>query len=155
MFRRKYSSMEVGGGVPGKDVGTDPDTMTEAGVITGECQVFTDIFMLVGEMISDIIDGEGNRGNITGCITMIFVTIGVTGKEPSTGTVADLVIPVADLVGGVETAGMETVVGAAVVVAVPAAVVVIAVRVEDMVVETVTAAVAMIEDKAAKCKIAA
>jgi hypothetical protein len=111
--------------------------------------------MLVGEMISDIIDGEGNRGNITGCITMIFVTIGVTGKEPSTGTVADLVIPVADLVGGVETAGMETVVGAAVVVAVPAAVVVIAVRVEDMVVETVTAAVAMIEDKAAKCKIAA
>ena len=83
--------MEVGGGVPGKDVGTAPDTMTEGGVITGECQVFTDIFMLVGEMISGIIGGEGNRGNITGYITVIFIRIGVTGKEPSTGTLEDLV----------------------------------------------------------------
>ena len=100
--------MEVGGGVPGKDVGTAPDTMTEGGVITGECQVFTDIFMLVGEMISGIIDGEGNRGNITGCITMIFVTIGVTGKEQSTGTREDLVgAVVVDLVIPVEVIPVE------------------------------------------------
>ena len=85
--------------------------MTEGGVITGECQVFTDIFMLVGKMISGIIGGEGNRGNITGYITMIFITIGVTGKEQGTGTREDLV-------GAVETVGMEIVVGT-VVVAVP------------------------------------
>jgi hypothetical protein len=96
MYRKRYSSPAAGGGVRGKDVGTDPTTMTEGGVITGERQVFTDIFMLVGEMISGIIGGEGNRGNITGYITMIFITIGVTGKEPGIGTVVDL-----DLVGTV------------------------------------------------------
>jgi len=105
--------MEVGGGVPGKGVGTAPDTMTEVGVITGECHVFTEIFMRVGEMISDIIGGEGNRGNITGYITMIFVTIGVTGRETGTGTMEDLVGAVETAVGTAETAGMETVVGTA------------------------------------------
>jgi hypothetical protein len=100
MRRRKYSSMAVGGGVHGKVVGTAHITMTEVGVIIGGHPVFTVIFILVGEMISGIIDGEGNRGNITGYITMIFVTIGVIGKEPGTGTMEDLVIPVeADLVG--------------------------------------------------------
>ena len=97
MCRRKYSSPEAGGGVHGMDIGTAPYTMTEDGVITGECQVFTDIFMLVGEMISGIISGEDNRGNITGYITMIFITIGVTGKEAVTGVVEDMVRLVEDL----------------------------------------------------------
>ena len=71
MCRKKYSSPEAGGGVLGKGVGTAPDIMTEGGVITGECQVFTDIFMLVGEMITGIIGGGDNRGNISGYLTMI------------------------------------------------------------------------------------
>ena len=91
MLRRKYSSLEDGGGVHGKGIGTVPDTMTEGGVITAEYQVFTDIFMPVGEMISGIIGGEDNPGNIIGYITVIFMTIGVTGKEPGTGTLEDLV----------------------------------------------------------------
>jgi hypothetical protein len=111
MWRRRYSSPAAGGGVPGKDVGTAPDTMTEGGVITGEYQVFTDIFMLVGEMISGIIGGEGNRGNITGYITMILIAIGVTGTEPGTGIMEDLVGAVETVVGTVETVGMETVAG--------------------------------------------
>jgi hypothetical protein len=45
--------------------------MTEGGVITRECQVFTDIFMRVGEMISGIIGGEDNRGIISGYLTTI------------------------------------------------------------------------------------
>jgi hypothetical protein len=53
------------------DAGTVLDTMTEGGGITGECLVFTDIFMRVGEMISEIIGGEDNRGNIIGYLTMI------------------------------------------------------------------------------------
>jgi hypothetical protein len=85
----------AGGGVPGKGVGIALITTIEVGVITGECQVFTDIFITVGEMISGIIAGEGNRGNISGYITAIFMTIGVTGKEPGTGTMADLVGTVA------------------------------------------------------------
>jgi hypothetical protein len=95
IWRRKYFSTEAGGGVPGKGVGTALITTTEVGVITGEYQVFTDIFITVGEMISGIIGGEGNRGNISGYITVIFMTIGVTGKEPGTGTMADLVGTVA------------------------------------------------------------
>jgi hypothetical protein len=71
MCRKKYSSPEAGGGVPGKGVGTAPDTMTEVGVITLECQVFTDIFIRVGEMISGIIGGEGNHGNMSGYLTNI------------------------------------------------------------------------------------
>ena len=97
MLRRKYSSLEDGGGVHGKGIGTVPDTMTEGGVITAEYQVFTDIFMPVGEMISGIIGGEDNRGNIIGYITVIFTTIGVTGKEPGTGTLEDVVGMVVDI----------------------------------------------------------
>ena len=99
MCRKKYSSPEAGGGVHGKGVGTAPDTMTEGGVITGECQVFTDIFMRVGEMITGIIGGEDNRGNISGYLTVTFIAIGVPGKETDTGVVVapeDLVVPVAD-----------------------------------------------------------
>jgi hypothetical protein len=100
MCRKKYSSPEAGGGVHGRGVGTAPDTMTEGGVITRECQVFTDIFMRVGEMISGIIGGKDNRGNISGYLTVTFIAIGVPGKKTDTGVVVapeDLVIPVEDL----------------------------------------------------------
>ena len=94
MCRKKYSSPEAGGGVLGKDAGTDHDTMTEGGVITEEYQVFTNIFMRVGGMISGIIGGEDNRGNISGYLTVTFIAIGVPGKETDTGVVEDPVIPV-------------------------------------------------------------
>ena len=98
--------------------------MTEVGVITGERQVFTEIFIRVGGMITGIIGGEGNRGNITGYITMIFITIGVTGKEQGIGTLEDLVGVVVTVVGAVETVDVVvTAVGAVVVEAVPAVVV--------------------------------
>ena len=66
-----YFSTVDGGGVRGRGIGTDPDTMTGDGGITGGTQLFTDIFIKDGEMISGIIDGEVNRGNITGSITEI------------------------------------------------------------------------------------
>ncbi|MCX5849850.1 MAG: hypothetical protein NTW65_10415 [Deltaproteobacteria bacterium] len=107
MCRRKYSSPEAGGGVPGKDAGTAPSTMTEAGVITEGYQVFTDIFILVGEMISGNIGGEGNRGDISGYLTGILIAIGVTGKETGTGTVVVLVTPVEDLICTVQAVPVE------------------------------------------------
>ncbi len=67
----KYSFTEDGGGVPGRGTGIVRDTMTEVGVITGGNQLFIDIFIVAGEMISAIIDGEVNRGNIIGSITEI------------------------------------------------------------------------------------
>jgi hypothetical protein len=100
MCRKKYSSPEAGGGVHGKGVGTAPDTMTEGGGITKEYQVFTGIFMRVGEMISGIIGGEDNRGNINGYLTVTFIAIGVPGKETDIGVVVapeDLLFPLQDL----------------------------------------------------------
>ena len=85
IFKRKYSSTEAGGGVPGKDIGIVPTTMTEGGVITGERQPFTDIFIMVGEMISGVTCGEDNRGNMSEYPISIFITIGAIGKEPDTG----------------------------------------------------------------------
>ena len=71
------------------DVGTDPITMTEVGVITGERQVSTNIFMRVGGTISGIIGGEDNSGIISGYLNGILIAIGVHGKETGTGTVED------------------------------------------------------------------
>ncbi len=45
--------------------------MTGDGGIRGGTQLFTDIFIKDGEMISSIIDGEANRGNIIAFITEI------------------------------------------------------------------------------------
>jgi hypothetical protein len=89
MYRKRYSSPAAGGGVHGMDVGTDPITMTEVGVITGERQVSTNIFMRVGGTISGIIGGEDNSGIISGYLNGILIAIGVHGKETGTGTVED------------------------------------------------------------------
>jgi hypothetical protein len=97
MCRKRYSSPAAGGGVRGMDVGTDPITMTEVGVITGESQVFTEIFIRVGEMISDITGGEDNRGIISGYLNGILIAIGVPGKETGTGTVEDMVTALEDI----------------------------------------------------------
>jgi len=67
----RYSFTADGGGVPGRGTGIDPDTMTEAGVITGAHQLFTGIFIMAGETITGIIAGKVSRGNITGFITEI------------------------------------------------------------------------------------
>jgi hypothetical protein len=98
------------------DVGIDPITMTEGGVITGELQVFTEIFIRVGGMITGIIGGEDNRGTIIGFLTVILIAIGVTGKETGIGTMEDLVgASTVDNIGAVETmvGGVATVAGTA------------------------------------------
>lgn len=82
----KFSSTEDGGGVPGRATGIVPDTMTVAGDITKATRLFTDIFTKDGEMISGIIDGEVNHGNIIGYIMKISIVTGATGKEQDTGT---------------------------------------------------------------------
>jgi len=79
------------------NIGTVPITMTEVGVSIGEILVFTNIFIPAGEMISDIIVGEDNHGNFSVYITVNLMTIGVTGKEPSTGMVVDLVTLVKEI----------------------------------------------------------
>jgi hypothetical protein len=95
MCRKRYSSPAVGGGVRGKDVGTDPGTMTEGGLIMLMLHLFMQRCIRVGEMITGIIGGEGNRGIISGYLTGIFSATGVTGKETGTGAVEDIpVIPV-------------------------------------------------------------
>jgi hypothetical protein len=66
MFKRIYSSPEDGGGVHGKAAGTARVTMIEAGLITEACRLFTEMFIPVGEMITEITGGKGNRGNISG-----------------------------------------------------------------------------------------
>jgi hypothetical protein len=116
MYKKRYSSPAAGGGVHGMDVGTDPITMTEVGVITGENQVFPDIFMRVGEMISGIIGGEDNHGIISGYLTVILIAIGVTGKETDIGTMEDLDGAVVTVVGVVVNGDgvVETKAGAAV-----------------------------------------
>lgn len=85
MCRRIYFFTAAGGGVRGKGVGTDHDTMTEGGVIIGECHVSTDIFMLVGDMITELISGEVISGNIKEYLKEKCNAIGVDGKETSTG----------------------------------------------------------------------
>jgi hypothetical protein len=69
--RKKYSSPGAGGGVRGKDVGTDHGIMTEGGAITAEHPGFTEIFIRAGGMITGVIGGKGNRGIISGYLTMI------------------------------------------------------------------------------------
>jgi hypothetical protein len=69
--RKKYSSPEAGGGVRGKDAGTDHGIMTEGGAITEERLGFTEIFIRVGGMITGVIGGKDNRGIISGYLTMI------------------------------------------------------------------------------------
>lgn len=100
MWRMKYSSIVAGGGVHGKGVGTDPDTMTEAGIITVMLHLFIHMSIRGGGMIIGIINGEGNPGGIVWCLTMMFVAIGVIGEEAVTGI--DRVVTVAALVSMVD-----------------------------------------------------
>jgi hypothetical protein len=97
MRRRKYYFPRAGGGAYGMDIGTAPINMIEDGVTIGEILVFTNIFMPAGEMISGIIGGEDNHGDFSVYITVNLMTIGVTGKEPSTGMVVDLVTLVKEI----------------------------------------------------------
>jgi len=85
MCRRKYSFTADGGGVRGKGVGTDPVIMTEAGLIIEEYHLFTEIFLPVGEMITELISGEVISGNIKEYLKEKCNVIGVDGKETSTG----------------------------------------------------------------------
>jgi hypothetical protein len=68
--KKKYSSPEAGGGVLGKDAGTDHGIMTEGGAITEEHPAFTEIYIRVGEMITGVIGGEDSPGIISGYLTM-------------------------------------------------------------------------------------
>jgi len=95
MWKMRYSSIVAGGGVHGKGVGTDPDTMTEAGIIIVMLHLFIRMFIRVGGMIIGIINGGANPGGIVWCLTMMFVVIGVIGEEAVTGI--DRVVPVAAL----------------------------------------------------------
>jgi hypothetical protein len=70
MCRKKYSSPGAGGGVHGKDVGTDHGIMTEDGAITGELPAFTEIYIRAGEMITGVIVGEDNHGIISAYLIM-------------------------------------------------------------------------------------
>jgi hypothetical protein len=85
MFRRIYSSMAAGGGVHGKDAGIALITMTEGGGITEEHRLSTETFLPVGEMISEIINGTGVRGKVSGYSIGTFSAIGKAGKETGTG----------------------------------------------------------------------
>ena len=77
--------MAAGGGVPGKDAGIALITMTEGGVITEEHRLSTETFLRVGEIITEIINGTGVRGNISGYSIGTFSAIGKAGKETGTG----------------------------------------------------------------------
>jgi hypothetical protein len=85
MCRRIYSFSAAGGGVPGKGAGTDLIIMTEGGVITEAYRLFTEIFLPVGEIITEIINGKVTRGNISAYLTRIFNAIGAVGKQTGTG----------------------------------------------------------------------
>jgi hypothetical protein len=69
IFRKIYSFMADGGGVPGKVAGTVPVTTIGVGVITGTFHLFIDIFLQAGEMITAIEGGKDMNGNIKGSLT--------------------------------------------------------------------------------------
>jgi hypothetical protein len=85
MFKKIYSSMADGGGVHGKAAGTDLIIMTEGGVITEACRLFTGVFLQVGEIITEIINGTGIRGNISGYHIRISNVIGKAGRKTGIG----------------------------------------------------------------------
>jgi hypothetical protein len=97
MYKKRYSSPTAGGGVRGMDVGTDPITMTEGGLIIVRLHLFMQICIRVGGMITGIIGGEDNSGIISGYHNGILIAIGVPGKETGTGTIEDLVCTMEDI----------------------------------------------------------
>jgi len=85
MCGRIFSFPPDGGGVHGKAAGTAPVTMTEVGLITEVCPLFTEMFLPDGEMITELISGEDISGNINGYLKENCKAIGVNGKETSIG----------------------------------------------------------------------
>ena len=85
MFRRISSFTAAGGGVPGKAAGTVPIITTEDGVITEVYRLSTETFLPVGEMISEIANGKGIRGNISGYRIRTFSATGAPGNRINTG----------------------------------------------------------------------
>jgi hypothetical protein len=85
IFRKIYSFMAGGGGVPGKAAGTVPITTIGVGVITGTFHLFIDIFLPDGETITAITGGEDMNGSIKGSLTETFNVIGAAGKETDIG----------------------------------------------------------------------
>jgi hypothetical protein len=85
MFKRIYSFSAAGGGVHGKGAGTDLIIMTEGGVITEAYRLFTEIFLPVGEIITEIINGKVTRGNISGYRIRIYNAIGKAGRKTGIG----------------------------------------------------------------------
>jgi hypothetical protein len=85
MCRKIYSSPAAGGGVRGKDAGTDQGTMTEVGLIIVMLHLFMQICIRDGEMITEIIGGEGISGTISGYLTGILIAIGRVGKKTGIG----------------------------------------------------------------------
>ena len=59
--------------------------MTEDELTTDTCHLFTEMFLPAGEMISEIADGKGILGNISGYRIRTFGAIGADGKETGTG----------------------------------------------------------------------
>jgi len=92
MWMTKYISSAAGGGAPGRDAGTAPDTMTAAGELTVFPLLFTKQCLRDGEMITGIAAGKGIPGNtkeylITSCTkTGERGMITDTGKEKNPGT---------------------------------------------------------------------
>jgi hypothetical protein len=85
IFKKTYSSMAAGGGVPGKAAGTVHITTTEDGLITDTRLLFIKIFLQAGEMITGIGGGRDMNGNISGYLTVTFNAIGAAGKETDIG----------------------------------------------------------------------
>ena len=85
MFMRIYSSTAAGGGVLGKVAGTAHITTTEVGLIIEVCHLFTEIFLQVGEIITEITNGKDIRGNISGYRIRNFNAIGKAGKKTGIG----------------------------------------------------------------------
>jgi hypothetical protein len=85
MFKRIYSSIAAGGGVLGKVAGTAHITTTEVGFITEACHLLTEIFLPVGDIVTEITNGKDIRGNISGYRIRNFNAIGRPGKETGIG----------------------------------------------------------------------
>ena len=77
--------MAAGGGVLGKAAGTAPITMTEVGLITEVNHLSTEIFLPVGEIITEIINGKDILGNISGYRIRISNAIGKAGRKIGIG----------------------------------------------------------------------
>ena len=77
--------MEAGGGVHGRADGIALVITTRRGCITGVYLLFTDMFLPVGETITEIANGKVIDGNIMECRTGTFKETGGHGNATGTG----------------------------------------------------------------------